>query len=510
MSLDLALSIARSGLSNVNRQLAQSAANISNAATPGYTRKVVQSQAAVSGSVGTGVRSLEATRAVDTALVTQMNAARATTEAATARAHILEGVEVAHGASGESVGDLTGALGDAFVSLRADPSDTLLQAGVTSAAGALASRYNTVSTAIQTARQAAQDGMVGNVDTLNGALRQVSDLTDQIIPLRAQGISTVELEDKRDQAIANISAVMQVRGVAQENGGVVLITSGGLSLPLHSDTGPFSIDTATVGPDSYHGGTPPGALPGVMLSGLDVTSRLGNGTLAAMASLRDKELPLAQAELDVSAASLASRLDAQGLTLFTGDTGTVPDPSTAYATGGWIGFASSLRVNPDVQDDPSLIRDGTRTVAAAPGGATAFTPNPGTGPATFTTLIDRVLNQSFGTEVSTGNPQPGFSSTGLGPGGSNLTSSLRSARSLGDYATQLVATQTAARAEAEDAGKASGDLLSSLESRFSDRSGVDMDTELAAMVTLQTAYSANARLVSVVQSMYDSLFQAVR
>jgi flagellar hook-associated protein 1 FlgK len=37
-----------------------------------------------------------------------------------------------------------------------------------------------------------------------------------------------------------------------------------------------------------------------------------------------------------------------------------------------------------------------------------------------------------------------------------------------------------------------------------------MDTELAAMVTLQTAYAANARLVSVVQSMYDTLFQAVR
>ncbi|HEY8610456.1 MAG TPA: flagellar basal body rod C-terminal domain-containing protein [Roseomonas sp.] len=507
MSLDLALSIARSGLSHVNRQLAQSASNVANAATPGYTRKVVQGEASVAGSLASGVRSAEATRAVDTALVTQMNAARATTEAAAARVRILEGVEVAHGAMGESVADLTAALGDAFVALRNDPSDTLLQGGVTDAAGTLAARYNTVSTAIQAARQAAQDGMEEDVAALNGALRQVSELTDQILPLRAQGMSTVELEDKRDQAIATISSIMQVRAVSQADGGMVLISSGGLNLPLHAEKGPFSIGAAIIGAESYHGAS--GTLPGVMLGGADVTVRLGNGTLGAYASLRDAELPLAQAELDVSAANLAARFDAQGLTLFTGSAGTVPDPTASYSTSGWIGLAGALRVNSAVRADPSLVRDGTHAVTGSAGGPTAFTPNGATGPADFTTLLDRVLNQTFGTEVSAGNPQPGFTTTGLGPDGS-LSSTLRSGRSLEDHAGRLVATQTAARAGAEEEGASSGDLLSSIESRFAERSGVDMDTELAAMVTLQTAYAANARLVSVVQSMYDTLFQAVR
>jgi flagellar hook-associated protein 1 FlgK len=247
----------------------------------------------------------------------------------------------------------------------------------------------------------------------------------------------------------------------------------------------------------------------VLLNGSDVTNRLGTGTLAAYASLRDTELPLAQAELDVSAANLAARFDAQGLTLFTGVAGSVPNPSSAYATGGWIGFAASLRVNPAVLSDSSLVRDGTRAVTATPGGPTAFTPNGASGPADFTTLIDRVLDRSLGAEASAGNPHPVFAATGLGPDGS-LTSTLRTPRSLGDYATQLVATQTAARAEAEEAGTASGDLLTALETRFAERSGVDMDKELAAMVTLQTAYAANARLLSAVQSMYDTLFQAVR
>ena len=507
MSLDLALSIARSGLSHVNRQLAQSASNIANAATPGYTRKEVQGSSSVAGSLASGVRSEEATRAVDTALTNQMNAARASTAAATARAHILDGVEVAHGATGESIGDLTSALGDSFVALRGDPSDTLLQTRVTGAAQALVERYHTVSAAILDARQAAQDNMVQDVETLNGALRQVSVLTEQIRPLRAQGISTAELEDKRDQAIASISSIMQVRSVEQENGGVLLITSGGLNLPLHTETGPFSMQPMTVGAQSFHGAG--GTLPGVMLGGRDVTNLLGEGTLAAHAALRDEELPLAQAELDVSAASLTARFDAQGLRLFTGDAGSVPDPAAAYHTSGWIGFAGAVRVNPAVLSSPALVRNGTHAVAGSATGATAFTPNGATGPADFTTLIDRVLNRSFGTEVSDGNAHPAFATTGLGPDGT-LASSLRSARSLDDYATQLVATQSAARATAEESGRASGDLLASLESRFSERAGVDMDKELSAMVTLQTAYAANARLVSVVQGMYDALFQAVR
>ncbi|MBB5692757.1 flagellar hook-associated protein FlgK [Muricoccus pecuniae] len=507
MSLDLALSIARSGLSHVNRQLAQTASNISNAGTAGYTRKEVQGQSVVAGAVLSGVRSAESARAVDTALVTEMNLARARSAASTARAGILEGVETAHGATGDSIGDLTAALGDAFVSLRDDPSDPLLQARIVDAADDLAERYNTVSTAIGTARQAAQDGMVKDVETLNDALRRISDLTDQILPLRARGASTADLEDQRDQAVVTIASIMQVRALPQPDGGITLITSGGLNLPLRSAEGPFSTDPMLVGPQAYYGTG--GTLPGIRLGNTDVTARLGEGTLAAYVSLRDRELPLAQAELDISAASLASRFDRQGLRLFTGAAEEVPDPSSDYKTGNWIGFAGSLRVNTDVEKSPRLVRDGTHSVASGAGGATAFTPNGATGPADFTTLLDRVLNQTFGTEVTAGTSHPSFATLSLGPAG-NLSSSLRSARSLGDYASQLVATQTAVRAEAEEAGKMSGDLLAALESRFSAQSGVDMDKELAAMISLQTTYSANARLLSAVQGMYDTLFQAVR
>ena len=51
--------------------------------------------------------------------------------------------------------------------------------------------------------------------------------------------------------------------------------------------------------------------------------------------------------------------------------------------------------------------------------------------------------------------------------------------------------------------------LEGLEARFAQRSGVDVDTEMAAMVTLQNAYAANARVMSTVQAMWDALLGAV-
>ena len=61
MSLDIALGVARSGLAAVQRSLAQTAQNIANADTPGYTRKTVPQQALVVGDLPAGLRAYEQT-----------------------------------------------------------------------------------------------------------------------------------------------------------------------------------------------------------------------------------------------------------------------------------------------------------------------------------------------------------------------------------------------------------------------------------------------------------------
>jgi len=502
MSLDVALAVARSGLSHTQRQLANSADNVANAGTAGYTRKTVEGRSEGVGEMRSGVRSLAARRDVDAALVADMNAARSAMSAAGVRESVLLPVERAHGDPGnaDSLSDLTAALEASFLALREGPSEVPRQNAVVAAADHLAARTREVSGAIGRARQAAHDGMVDDVASLNAMLREVAVLNEQIRPLAASNRSTASLEDQRDAAVARIAAVVQVRAVPGADGGVSLFARGGLQLPLSVRGDAFAVAPAALGATASHAG---GAVPGVMLGGHDVTAQLLGGGLAERVRLRDEVLPLQQAEIDASAAALASRFEAQGLRLF-GAEGEVPAPAAPPP-----GYASSLRVNAAVLQQPSLVRDGTHAVADAPAGASGFDPNPVGGPAGFGALIDRVLDRTFGAEVRAGVPQPGFPATGLGPDGT-LVSGLGAARTLGDYAARLVSAHTAGRAAATEARAGAADMLAGLAARFDDRSGVDVDAEMAAMVSLQNAYASNARVMSTVQAMFDALLAAVR
>src|SRR4051794_17868239 len=68
MGLDAALSIATSGLRNINARYGVIAQNVANANTPGYIREVSTQQAMTSDGISLGVRTGKATLQVDLAL----------------------------------------------------------------------------------------------------------------------------------------------------------------------------------------------------------------------------------------------------------------------------------------------------------------------------------------------------------------------------------------------------------------------------------------------------------
>lgn len=507
MSLDIALGVARSGLAAVQRSLAQTAQNIANADTPGYTRKIVPQQALVVGDLPAGLRNTDAQRAVDAALLGRLDQSRGAVAAATVREALLAGIEQAHGAAGDgaTLGDAVGALGSAFTGLRAAPADAGQQRAVLVAAATLTGRLNDVSKAITDARQQAQDGIVTEVASANAALREIASLTLRI-KTGADGAGAA-LEDQRDLAIARLSESLEVQAVRKPGGDLLLIARGGVVLPLDPDHDVLATAQAMVGPDSFHGAG--GALPGVTLNGIDITAQLAGGRLGDYVALRDHTLPRYQAETDLVAATLADRFARQGLALFTDADGTVPDPSQPYAGSAQIGLAGRLRVSAAVATDPSLLRDGTQVVAATMDGPTAFTPNPPGGPAGFTDLLDRVLEFSLGAEAAKGVPWTPIAGAGLGPDGT-LASPFAAPPTIAGYANSVTVAQLGDRAAATAArGQAEG-LQAALEARFATASGVDVDAEMAGMVTLQNAYAANAKVLGTLQVMWDSLLAAVR
>jgi len=79
--------------------------------------------------------------------------------------------------------------------------------------------------------------------------------------------------------------------------------------------------------------------------------------------LRDEVFPKQQAQLDEFAHKVALRFDAQGLRLFTDQSGNIPadtPPDSANGTAvSYVGFSLSFQVNTAVENDPSLLQRGT-------------------------------------------------------------------------------------------------------------------------------------------------------
>lgn len=510
MSLQSSLSIAISGLTNVNRQLAVVSQNITNADTPGYTRKFREQQAATYAGIEMGVRTGVQVRLMDEGLRADLARRGAVLANLSARESLLRTIEAAHGASAQadSLGNLVGALQDSFIALQSNPASPAQQSAVVSAAEVLARRINDVAKTVNTARQSAQDGIVDGVDRLNEALAAISSLTTEIRMARAIDRDCADLEDLRDAQMAVASGLIDARFVKQADGNVIGFTTTGLSLPLDGKA-EFAAAGAMIGPQSHVGG----GIPPVTLNGVDVTALLRGGEIGGLISLRDTTLPAYQAQLDEFAQKLAWRFEQQGLRLFVqpgaadpvpDPDGTLPAPQTPY-----VGFAQSIAVNPAIVAAPHLVRDGTHALSTVAGDLIDFTPNPAGGPQAYTGLLDRIVDHVFGTEAAPGVAHTPFVILAQGPAGT-IALSDQAHVSLGAFAANLTASQTADRATLTAHIAQEGAVRDLLGQRLADMSGVNVDREMAMMITLQTSYTANARLIAAVQAMWDALLASVR
>lgn len=508
MSLEASLNAAASGLSGISRHLAVVSQNVANVGTPGYARQVLPQSSLAADGQGMGVRVGVAQRQIDLHL--QLASLRQTSTVAglETQGKALASIDAVHGAvgTGDDLAGLLGRLSDSFTALAADPSSQPNQTAVVSAGQALARQVNALSDAYGAARQSAQDALQADIGELNATLGRIGDLSLRIVQLRALGDSTADLENQRDAARADLAKLIDVRAVETQNGDLLLATPSGLALPTRFTTPPFALDAATLDSTSFH---PGGGVPPITLGGADVTTKLRDGRIGANIALRDATLPTFQAELDEFAITLSRRFDAQGLALFTDPTGTVPAGSGAPVQDGYVGYAAVIGVNPAVAADARLVRDGTHVVADDPAGPSGFSPNPPGGPAGFATLVQRVLDHALGAEVRPGVAHAAAAQSGLGPLGTLATPYAPPVR-LAGLATALVSSQTAARAEADGRFTAAQSLQTALDDKLAAGTAVSVDEEMTVMVQLQSAYAANARVISAVQAMLDQTLQMLR
>jgi flagellar hook-associated protein 1 FlgK len=495
VSLDGVIAVASGGIQNINRQMAVVSQNVANASTPGYAAEISTQSSMTADGQGMGVRTGPAVRNVDIALQGEVFGQNATVGGLLTRQTALNAIDSVQGTPGQGgdIASLLGKMQDQFSILLNNPDSQPQQTQTVSTATTLTQAVNSLSASYTAQRQAAQDDIVTQLQTVNTALTTIGSLSLRIITLQVEGLSTADLESQRDTAVGTISNLLDIKVLKQPNGDMMVTTTSGLMLPTHG--GQLTTTSAVMQPGTFY---PGGGVPPILLAGADITGQLNGGQIGSDLTLRDTTLPTYQAELDEFSQNMASRFDAQGLTLFTDPTGAVPPPigtPTPPVQNGYVGFAASIQVNPLVQANASLVRDGT---AAPP-----------TGLAGFTGIIQNVLQFALGAEQSPGVPQPPSNTVGLGADGT-LNAPYSAPPTLGGIAATLVASQAQDSAATTSRLGTEQAIQSALSAKLSATSGVSMDTEMAHMIQLQNAYGANAKVIAAVQAMLTQFLDSIK
>lgn len=163
------------------------------------------------------------------------------------------------------------------------------------------------------------------------------------------------------------------------------------------------------------------------------------------------------------------------------DGGRSEAPYTGSFTGSpqQVGFAGRIVVNSDLTADPALL---VKFAATTDGGDT-------TRPALiYASLTSRA--QGFTSAAGIGSSS-GFTGT------------------VAEFAQQVISTQAANAISAGNLDEGQRTVLNGVLGRYSDQAGVNIDTELTQLIQLQTAYSANARVMTAAKDLVDMLLRIV-
>lgn len=483
MTFGSTLDIAISGLTASQSRARTVAANIANANTDGYSRRVTElAERNVSG-VDAGVRLLGTQRAEAGFLTADRMRLETDSSFASERAATAAQLTTLVGEPGVENGlfreyaRFETALRDAA----ATPESSILQADVLDRANLLVRKFAEISTSANGIRSSADQSIATAVDGVNFSLQRLQELNAlpeiQITPV---------VQDERQRLVDGINEVIPVTAQTNSDGSLRVITDGGVFL-LGAEAREIEFNPSF---NVNRGDTLGDPLSGVSVNGIDITpsgtgaQRTTTGKLAALFEARDQSVPGFLDQIDGLAADLINRFadDSADPTKVAGAAGLFTD-GTDIPPGltDIEGVASRLSLNAAI--DPAQggelyrLRDGI--------GATAE------GPAGNGDQLNRLITAFTGARTAP---------TVLGTGGSQGAAGL--------------ASQVSANVSFEDRNASEASIFAGTRFDVARQSeleviGVDTDQELQELLLVEQAYAANSRVIQTVQQMMQTLMEII-
>jgi flagellar hook-associated protein 1 FlgK len=622
MGLSSALANAMSGIRANQLGLSITSGNIANAQTPGYVTENANQIEVSSGGPGSTVAVTGVNRELDVFVQNQLRTETSGSGYADQTANILGQLQTVYGTPG-GAGTLESAYNSftsAIQALSTSAGGQTTQVTALSAAQALAQQLNSTSQGIQSLRTNAQQDIGTSVNQANTDMAQIAQINTQLQGLSPSDPSAATLEDQRDNAITDLSSLMDVRVTSSGANQVSIFTNSGVQLVTNSQASKFNFTspgnlTANTLYNSDPTKTGVGSLSITLPNGasMNVVSNnvISSGRIAADLTLRDTTLVQAQSQVDQLAATMSSALSDQttagtavssgtqngfslnvanmqpgntiNLTVTNTSTNTkqqiqivnvtdptaLPLPNATNANPKQIGINFSSGMASAVAQLNAALGSSNLQFSNTPAGSTTlqvldngsgattinsaavtttatsltsgspqlplFTDagSPYTGAITgtgseMTGLAGRISvnsallnNPSNLTVFSTSPPTAAgdttrsdfiytqltsgtftFSpKTGLGSNPSPLTGTIPG------FLQQFMSLQSNAAASATQLQQGQDVVVSTLQSKFNSTSAVNIDTEMSNLIALQNSYAANAHVMSVVQSMMNTLIQ---
>lgn len=458
-SLNGILSIARSGLLTHQLALQVTGHNLANATTEGYSRQraeLIPSTPILfpEGSLGTGVRVADITRARNTLLDDVHRRESSLFHGFSTKYSALSNVESTLAETSElSLGASLDGFWNAWSDLANDPSSATGRSVVVARAEQLIDQMRRIDSSLDVIGNQVAAALQTSVGRVNDILSEIAQLNGQIAGAVSGGNSAPDLADQRDRLLDELSEYLPIESTPRETGAVGVVADGislveGISaqtLSLSFGSGSWSLLTT---------------------SGAAIAT--DRGSIGGALSTLNTDFVAIRAQLDELAQGLVERVNAVHAT------GTNPLGGTG------LNFFEDF-------GDPTTVTAQTLTLDAA--------------------ILADAQAVAAGTPDGGGNYRAGENDVALLLAGlrDDTSGGVLAGRSINTAYRDFVADVGLRAASASEAVEGHAVLMRSTGEARESVSGVATDEELVKVVQLQAAYGAAARLVSTVDEMYQTI-----
>lgn len=489
--------------------------NIANANTQGYTRQIANLKATTPDSIpitgrnlslGTGVSLDTITRARDGFVDRQYRWETSKQQYWTARQDSLSKVEgILNEPSDNSLSNDMNKFWTAWSDLSKAPENMGARSVVREQALSLTDSFHNISQQITDMKGNMDATIKVQITQINTYGKQIKDLNDQIKRAEVSGDNPNDLRDIRDNLVDELSKIVSVRVVETKDASFTdrEVNNFKVLIGNENSSNNILVDNSTVRllkePPSqkmingYSSAQVTWSDDPDIANPTEVDLGIKLGTLSANIEIRDQYLNEFRAQFDTLAQGIANAMNAlhqtgqglisegaSGINFFTDGTSSSTPPDLPVVT------ASNITLNSIIAQDVNRIATGALSATATAGDGS---------------IAQGISSLSTGwnalkTQISSGRFDPAGGGAQMNP---------VSATSFGDFyganvAQMGVDVQQATRMKAgEDV------LVTNITNQRESAKGVSLDEEMTNLVMFQKSYSAAARLVTMMDSMLETI-----